>query len=84
MLKTLEDVLQTRVYLVGDKITLADIMVGVFVSRGLAWILDAKWRSAHPNIMKHFEMVADWKHVKAVIPIFVLIREETPNLDPNR
>jgi elongation factor 1-gamma len=35
MLHTLEDKLSLRVYLVGESITLADIMVAIYVSRGL-------------------------------------------------
>ncbi|KAF8252248.1 glutathione-S-transferase theta, GST [Wilcoxina mikolae CBS 423.85] len=82
LLSLLENILSTRTYLVGDHLTLADIMVAIYVSRGLEWVLDSKWRMEHPNIMRHFEVVANQGPVKEVIPKFVLIEKETPNIDP--
>lgn len=83
MLDTLEEHLKSRTYLVGRRITLADIMVAVFVSRGLEWVLDAEWRAKRQNIMRHFEMVSSWGPVKTVIPSFVLVEKETQNVNPN-
>lgn len=82
LLETLEGVLRARRYLVGDGVTLADIMVAVFVSRGLEWVLDARWRSGHEAIMRHFEMVKGLEYVSAVIEEFVLVATETPIEDP--
>ncbi|KAF8534752.1 hypothetical protein BDD12DRAFT_918824 [Trichophaea hybrida] len=71
LLSTLENTLSTRICLVGDHLTIADIMVTIYVSRGLEWVLDSKWKVEHPNIMRHFEVVANMGPVK----------EETPNID---
>ena len=62
--------------------TLADIMLAVYISRGLEWVLDANWREAHPSIMKHFRAVTEQAAVKKVIPKFILIEEEIPMKDP--
>ncbi|KAF8581884.1 glutathione-S-transferase theta, GST [Ramaria rubella] len=73
LLSILENELLSRTYLVGDYLTIADIIVAVFLSRGLEWVLDANWRKEHPNTMKHFETVASHAAVKAVVPEFVLL-----------
>jgi len=82
LLTTLESILDGKEWLVGKRLTLADIFVAVYISRGLEWVLDAPWREKHPNIMNHFERVAERKEVKKVIPRLILIEEETPNQNP--
>ena len=69
-------------YLVGNGMTLADIFVAIYVTRGLQWVLGLEWRRDHPAVMRHVDMVIGWAPVKAVIPEFVMIEEETPNVDP--
>jgi elongation factor 1-gamma len=78
----LETILHGKEWLVGGKLTLADIFVAIYVSRGLEWVLDGKWREKHPNIIKHFEGVAAVEAVKKIIPVFTLIKEETANENP--
>ena len=70
-------------YLVGGGMTLADIFVAVYVTRGLQWVLGREWRREHPAVMRLVELVIGWAPVKGVIPEFVMIEEETPNVDPN-
>ncbi len=82
LLTTLNSLLDGKQWLVGNACTLADIMVAICVSRGLEWVLDAKWRKGHPNIIKHFDAVAQLEAVKKIIPAFILIQEETPNKNP--
>lgn len=82
MLDSLEEAVRDREYLVGNWMTLADIFVAVFVSRGLEWVLGEEWRGKHPCIMRHVMTVVDWDPVKAVIPNFVFIGVETPNRNP--
>ena len=69
-------------YLVGGGITLADIFVAVYVTRGLQWVLGREWTREHPAVMRLVELVIGWAPVKGVIPEFVMIGEETPNVDP--
>lgn len=69
-------------YLVGDGITLADIFVALYVSRGMEWVLGKEWRETHPNTMKHFERVASWEFTKAVVPEFKKVDEEVPIANP--
>ena len=85
------DALETRLlenhhhggtYLVGDGMTLADVFVAVYVTRGLQWVLGREWRRQHPAVMRLVELVIGWAPVKAVIPEFVMIEEETRIVDP--
>ncbi|KAL8726522.1 MAG: hypothetical protein Q9166_006654 [cf. Caloplaca sp. 2 TL-2023] len=82
VLDTLEDILKEKKYLVGKWITLADIFVAIVVSRGLEWVLDAKWREAHPGVVSHVEMIRDWEPSRGVVKEWLFIEEETPNINP--
>ncbi|KAB8210960.1 glutathione S-transferase [Aspergillus parasiticus] len=84
ILEYLEKYLEGRQYLVTDHITLADIMLVVYVSRLFEWVLGQKWRDEHPAIMQYFENVVKHDAVRQVIPRedFILIEEETPIEDP--
>ena len=84
MLDGLERTLEHRRYLVGDGMTLADVFVAIYVTRGLQWVLGEAWRKEHPAIMRHVEIVVHWLPVKSVIPEFIMIKEETPNVNPNQ
>lgn len=82
LLDKLEEQIGPKAYLVGNSLTLADIFLATFISRGLEWVLGAEWRETHPNIMRHFLRFADIPEVKEVVPHFILIDKETANVDP--
>ena len=84
MLDALETRLEPGNHLVGNGMTLADIFVAIFVTRGLQWVLGEEWRKRHPAIMRHVEMVMEWTPVRSVIDEFIMIKEETPNVNPNQ
>ena len=76
LLDALESYLETKencTFLVGDQVTLADILVMIVVSRGLQWVLDEAWRRKNPNIMRHFQAVERWPPVKAIVPSFKMV-----------
>ncbi|KGQ05114.1 Elongation factor 1-gamma 1 [Beauveria bassiana D1-5] len=77
-----EAAIKDKKFLVGNDFTLADIFVAVYISRGLEWILGDEWRRQHPATMKHFDMVANWEHCKAVVPVFKQVDVEVPNVNP--
>ena len=60
-------------YLVGGGMTVADVMVAVFVGRGLQWVLDEEWREKHKRVMEFFGAVAEWEPVRSTIPEFVMV-----------
>ena len=82
LLTFVEGHLDDRDWLVGIHMTLADLMLAVYVSRGLGLVLGASWRAAHPNTMKHFHAVMGQAAVKKAIPNLVMIEEEPPIKDP--
>ena len=84
MLDILETTLEHRRFVVGNGMTLADIFVAIYVTRGLQWVLGEEWRNRHPAVMRHVESVISWAPVKAVIPAFIMTKEETPNVNPNQ
>jgi elongation factor 1-gamma len=81
MVELLENHLKDRDYLVGKSISIADIMVGIYLSRLFEWVLDQKWRDNHPAVMGFFDKFTTNEAVQQVIPRsdFILIDEETPN-----
>ncbi|QMW30600.1 hypothetical protein G4B84_005981 [Aspergillus flavus NRRL3357] len=83
-LEYLEKHLEGRQYLVTDHITLADIMLVVYVSRLFECVLGQKWRDEHPAIMQYFENVVKHDAVRQVLPRedLIFIEEETPIEDP--
>lgn len=64
--KTMEDHLLINTYLVGERITLADVMCASLVSRGFELVLDKSWRSQYPNTTRWFETIGNQPIVKNV------------------
>ncbi|GAA6054633.1 hypothetical protein JCM3770_002914 [Rhodotorula araucariae] len=56
-LEHLEKVLASRTFLVGERITLADIFVASCLFRGFENVLDAEWRKANPNTVRFWQTV---------------------------
>lgn len=56
-LEALEKFLQTRTFLVGDRITLADVSVAAVLYSGFTGHLDASVRKTIPNVVRFFETV---------------------------
>lgn len=83
LLEKLESLLEDTEWLVGDSPTLADIFIGVVLSRGLQWVLDRKWRETHPASMQHFERFRSLDMVVEIIPNFELVEMEPSNVQPS-
>jgi elongation factor 1-gamma len=81
-LDKLELVFEGNEWLVGSRPTLADIFVGIMVSRGLQWVLGRAWRETHPATMAHFERFSSLRMVSEVIPKFHLAEVEPLNQQP--
>lgn len=82
LLDKLELVMEGKEWLVGNRPTLADIFIGIMVSRGLQWVLGRAWRETHPAIMAHFERFSRLQMVSGVIPKFHLAEAEPLNQKP--
>ncbi|KAI9797512.1 MAG: hypothetical protein M1833_005423 [Piccolia ochrophora] len=53
----LEQHFLVNTYLVGERLTLADIFVAGMVTRGFQYLFDKKWRSDHPNVTRWYETI---------------------------
>lgn len=53
----LEDHLLVHTFLVGERITLADLFSAGIISRGFQHFFDKKWRAENPNIVRWYETV---------------------------
>lgn len=69
-------------FLVGNSITIADIFVAIYISRGMQYILGKEWRDSHPHTVAHFERVAAWGPTKQIVLEFEKIEVELPNENP--
>lgn len=52
-----EDHLLVHTFLVGERITLADLFCAGFVAHGFKTFFDKKWRAENPNIVRWYETV---------------------------
>lgn len=53
----LEQYLLVNTFLVGERITLADLYAAGICSRGFQFVFDKQWRSEHPNLTRWYETV---------------------------
>jgi elongation factor 1-gamma len=61
-----EEHLLHNTYLVGERITLADLFAAGIISRGFQFFYDKEWRSANPNVTRWFETVINQPIYSAV------------------
>ncbi|EGW31703.1 elongation factor 1-gamma 1 [Spathaspora passalidarum NRRL Y-27907] len=57
-------------YLVGERITFADIFAATYFIRGFNWFFGTEWRKQHPNIIRWFNTVVASEYLVDVIPKF--------------
>ncbi|KAL2162789.1 hypothetical protein VTH06DRAFT_6625 [Thermothelomyces fergusii] len=74
----IETHLRDNTYLVGERITLADIFGAGLISRGFEYFFDKEWRQQNPNVSRWYETVYNQPIYSAVVPPFEFI--DTPKL----
>ncbi|QIW96183.1 hypothetical protein AMS68_001701 [Peltaster fructicola] len=67
-IKVLEDHLLVNTYLVGERLTLADLFTAGLLYRGFNFFFDAAWREEHPNTLRWFETVTNQEILSGVMP----------------
>lgn len=77
-LATVEEHLQHNTYLVGERITLADLFATGLIARGFEFFFDKQWRQANPNTARWYSTVYNQPIYSAVAPKFELL--DTPKL----
>jgi len=65
-LKTLEAHLSTHTYLVGERITLADIALATVLQRAVTINVDAALRAELPNTIRHLETIVNQPQLKDI------------------
>ena len=81
-LSTVNKHLEDRTYLVGDRITLADLTLASALAIALPHTLDKEQRTNFSNVIKHFELIAAEPSLKelygGIIYAEKLIQNESP------
>jgi elongation factor 1-gamma len=73
--KVLEDHFHVHTFLVGERITLADIFTASLIARGFEYVLDAQWRMNNTNTTRWFETVTAQPIYKAIVESPTMIDE---------
>lgn len=84
VIAVLEQHLLGNTFLVGDRITLADLFVCALISRGFQFFFDKKWRSANPNVTRWYETIYNQPTYSAVVDKLNFIDEAIPNQPPKK
>ncbi|KAL2135342.1 hypothetical protein VTI74DRAFT_8868 [Chaetomium olivicolor] len=70
--------LRDNTYLVGERITLADIFATGIIARGFEFVFGKEWREQNPNVSRWYSTVYNQPIYSAVAPEFSLL--DTPKL----
>ncbi|KAJ5453833.1 Elongation factor 1-gamma 2 [Penicillium daleae] len=80
----LEQHLTANTYLVGERITLADLFTASLLTRAFATVLDKKFRSANPAVTRWYNTIIAQAAFKAVVPSPVFAEEVIKYTPPRR
>ncbi|KAF2431599.1 eEF1-gamma domain-containing protein [Tothia fuscella] len=80
--KVLEDHLLVNTYLVGERLTLADLFAVGIIARGFQYFFDKKWREENPNVTRWYETVYNQPVFSEVADPFKFIDEAIKNVPP--
>eukprot|EP01034_Spumella_vulgaris_P026549 gene26549-33147_t len=75
-LKVLDNHLADKTYLVGHKITLADITIASTLVYPFKFVADARYRSAFPNVIRWFTTLVNQPAFEAVVGTVVFAEKE--------
>ena len=78
----LEEHLLVNTFLVGDRITLADLFTAGMISRGFQFFYDKQWREEHPHVTRWYETVYNQPIYSAVVEKLSFIDEALKNVPP--
>ena len=77
-----ENHLLINTFLVGERLTLADLFAAGIAQRCFEYILDAKWREANPNTTRWFNTITNQPIYSEVAPKFEFVQEIIKNAPP--
>ena len=80
----LEEHLLVHTFLVGERITLADLFTAGLLGRGFQYLFDKKWRDENPNLTRWYETVYNQPIYSSVVPKLAFIDEALKNQAPKK
>ncbi|KAI8633151.1 hypothetical protein F5Y19DRAFT_416846 [Xylariaceae sp. FL1651] len=84
-ISVVEEHLLHNTYLVGERITLADLFATAIISRGFQFFFDKEWRTEHPNTTRWYETVYNQPIYLAVSkPLEFLDKPKLVNVPPKK
>ncbi|KAJ9142719.1 Glutathione S-transferase domain-containing protein [Pleurostoma richardsiae] len=85
VISVVEEHLLHNTYLVGERITLADLFAVGIIARGFEFFFDAKFRQENPNVSRWYETVYNQAIYSAVAPKFELLdKPKLTNVAPKK
>ena len=82
VVKVLEDHFLINTYLVGERLTLADVIMASFVFRGIQLLFDKPWRAERPSFIRWFDTIVEQPIFKAIKPEIKRCEEPIKNQPP--
>ena len=83
-LRVLEDHLMINTYLVGERLTLADIFTTSIIGRGFQLLFGKEWRAENPSITRWYETIYNQPIFSDVAPKLEFIENPIPNAPPKQ
>jgi elongation factor 1-gamma len=80
----LEQHFLVHTFLVGERITLADLFTASLIARGFEYVLDKQWREENPNTTRWYETITAQPMWKAVIEKPIMIEEAVKYTPPKK
>ena len=74
----------THTYLVGERLTLADLFATGIIARGFQYFFDKKWREENPNVTRWYETIYNQASYSAVAGKLEFISEALKNVPPKK
>jgi len=84
ILQLLDNYLRTRTYLVGERITLADITIACDLLLLFQWIIEPSIRETYQNVARWFSTLINQKEFQAVIGADFTLCEKTAQFDAKK
>lgn len=84
VLKVLEQHFLVHTFLVGERLTLADLYTASQIARGFQYVLDKAWRSENPNTTRWYETIVNQPIWKAIVEQPILIEEAVKYTPPKK
>ena len=78
----LEEHLLVHTFLVGERITLADLFTAGVIARGFQYFFDKKWREQNPNVTRWYETVYNQPIYSAIVGKLEFIDQAIENKAP--